>query len=190
VNAPQESNNFNAHDVRIGPTILLQGGTYFDFLNPSESIFTIEDVAHGLSQICRFSGHTREFYSVAQHSLLVSLVVPEHLALQGLLHDASEAFIGDMVTPLKNILPSYREIESSVEATVLSRFGVSLPLNSAVKAADLTLLATEKRDLLPTCGGHWAMLDGVPVLPSPIVPVGPVQAKRMFLQRFYELFPL
>ncbi|MGO4379664.1 metal-dependent phosphohydrolase [Pseudoduganella sp. RAF19] len=168
----------------MSPEIFTQSGRYFSFTNPSESDFDIGDIAHALSNICRFTGHVREFYSVAQHSVLVSLAVPPKYAMAGLLHDATEAFIGDVASPLKAILPDYKAIEKRIEEAVLTRFGVDPLLPPEVKQADMVLLATERRDLMPEGAGYWPCLTGVTPLDFEIVPLTPEQAKAAFLKRY------
>lgn len=132
------------------PSITLQSGQYFDYLHPEASTFTIEDIARSLSRICRFGGHTREFYSVAQHSVYVAEICPREFRMQGLLHDAHEAFIGDMPMPLKTICPDYVAIEHRVEAAVRERFGLPAKLDDSVKVADMRMLARETLEFMPT----------------------------------------
>lgn len=163
------------------------GGTYFDFMAPEMSIFTIEDIAHALSHICRFTGHSETFYSVAQHSVLVSQIVPKECALFGLLHDAPEAFIGDVAKPLKNLLPDYAEIEARVERAVFDRLGLVGDIPKCVKVADLIMLRTEQRDIMGCEAEVWAGTAGEMPLQEIIRPVSSREARQMFLDRYYEL---
>ena len=104
------------------PVIVTRCG-YFDFTAPEGYAFEIDVIAQALSKLCRFAGHTSGFYSVAQHSVFVSMLLeaegPE-LAMMGLLHDAAEAFVGDVAAPLKMLLPEYKAVEQRVERALLN----------------------------------------------------------------------
>jgi len=171
----------------VGPTILLQSGAYFDLLDPANSPFTIEDVAHGLSNTCRFAGQCASFYSVAEHCVLASHVVAPEFALQTLMHDAAEAFIGDVTRPLKSLLPEYKAIERSVETAIMQRFGIPDWNVPEVKEIDLAMLATEQLAMMPKHGLDWTVLAGVTAAPIEIAFWRPHTAREAFLERFAEL---
>ncbi len=169
------------------PDILLWSGQYFNFLDPDPQTIDIASIAHALSNLCRFTGHTQSFYSVAQHSVLVSEQVPVEFKLQALLHDATEAFLGDVSRPLKKLLPDYQAIEQRVQKAVNIRFGLPDVMADCVKKADLTLLATEQRDLMPAHIDDWACLEHVQPLREVIRPLSPVWARLAFLNAFEQL---
>lgn len=157
------------------------------------------DIAHALSNQCRFSGHCKHHYSVAQHSILVSIVaeylLPKNVsdeetmqtARAGLLHDASEAYLVDIPSPLKQLpeFAPYRAAEKRLERLILKRFSLPEELPAAVKQADLILLSTEKRDLMVEPPEPW--IDLPEPLERTIQTMTPQQAEQRFLERFDEL---
>lgn len=169
------------------PYVSTFSGNRFYPLEPRIDHIAIEDIAHGLAYQCRFNGQTHEFYSVAQHSLIVSSLAPTDLRLAALLHDAAEAYLGDMVKPLKVLLPEFAAIEDQVSAMIATAFGIDFSDYGPIKRADLIALATEKRDLMPHSVERWAYLDGIRALPGRIVTMNPGQAKQAFLDEFARL---
>lgn len=171
---------------RFGNWIQTFSGLAFWPLDPRAEEVCDEDIAHALSMQCRFGGHCLAFYSVAEHSVRVSQIVPPRDALAGLLHDAAEAYLIDLPRPVKLSMPDYSGIEKSIAAVIGERYGidlVNLPLS--VRAADEILLATEKRDLMSPSPREWAWLPDP--LPEMIVPWGPALAREIFLRRLNEL---
>ena len=177
-----------ADDPRIktatGPTILVASGNYFDLLDPAGSRFTLGDIAQGLGNTCRFAGQCSAFYSVAEHCWHASFLVPQHLAFAALMHDAAEAFIGDVTRPLKSMLPDYKAIEARIEGVIADRFALAdLCRHQRVKEADIRMLAAEQRALMPVHDDEWAILAGVDV---PNILFGywsPADAARNWLAR-------
>lgn len=173
-------------NTNIRPDILTSTGRYFDYTN-GQNVITVQEVAYALANICRFGGHCRPFYSVAEHSIRVSEIVPLQDAMWGLLHDAAEAYLGDVPRPLKNLLPDYRKIEKRIEAEILPKLGLKGPKPDSVKHADVVMLATEQRDLMPAHDDQWALIEGIDPLPDRIVPMTPYWACMKFMDRYHEI---
>lgn len=146
----------------------------------------LSDISHALSLINRFTGHSRVPYSVAQHSVMVSKLTAPENALWGLLHDASEAYLGDVARPLKALLPEYRELEDHVQRVIATAFRLPWPMPPDVKVADNRALMAEKRDLIPG-DADWG-IDELP-MSGPINPFAWSQAKTLFENRYKEIVP-
>jgi len=138
---------------RRGEFMSTRSGARFWPLDPRPGDFDIEDIAHGLARICRFNGRTKGTYSVGQHSVLVSRLLPDRLKLFGLMHDASEAYLGDIISPVKKLVASqYGPLEAAVMVAVAQRYGFidqwfNKEDHDLVKEADLVMLVTEARDV-------------------------------------------
>lgn len=160
-------------------------GRAFWPLDPRADEIDIEDIAHSLSNMCRYAGHCSEFYSVAQHSVLVSWLAPIKDALWGLLHDASEAYLVDVPRPVKPHLPGYREIEDRVMREVCAKFGLPEQMPASIKRLDRAILADEARDLMKSPPIDWGLTE--PPLGIPIAPWTPSHARIAFLSQFKML---
>jgi uncharacterized protein len=173
-------------------------------LQPDAGVLDIRDIAHHLSNQCRYSGAVRVHYSVAEHSvrvreLMLKSGAPNWLQLWGLMHDASEAYLLDLPSPVKHApeMAFYRAAEKAWMVCICERFGLKFDRHMldrvdvsldplAVKHADGVLLATEARDLMPFNPDHWIGLTEAP-LPETIKPWHQSSAEREFLAAFEEL---
>ena len=169
------------------PAIQTYNGKIFDFVNVEQNVILIDDIATALSRICRYNGHCRSFYSVAEHSVEAYNRLPLRLGLQGLLHDAAEAFLGDVTAPLKQLLPDYVKLEKRVEAHIFKTFGLPAELDPLVKEMDVKLLAWEKFHLMRDIPEYqWACgeneLSGGPACWSPPM------AHSLFMAHFRSSF--
>jgi len=160
-------------------------GRRFFPLGPKPEDLDLRDVAHALSLQCRFNGHCLRFYSVAEHSVRVSRALPVGLEAWGLLHDAAEAYLSDLPSPIKRQMPLFQDAESDLLRVIADRFGLSWPMPEPVARADLALLATEARDLMAPPPEPWR-LEAAP-LEARIEPWAPADAERAFLERCSEL---
>ena len=163
-------------------------------LEPLPGDVFLDDVAHALAHQCRFSGHVRSFYSVAQHSVLVSELAPAgEDPTWGLLHDAAEAYLVDVARPLKRTpaFAPYREAEARIMAAICDRYAIPRAEPAWVAHADAVLLATEWRDIMPPQPHAWSASDTMAHAPEPIPrriePWSPFYAEERFLERFREL---
>lgn len=144
-------------------------GMEMDLVYPRPAYVTLHDLAHSLGQINRFGGHARRPYSVAEHSLLVLQIIEQlfapasvHLRLAALMHDAHEAYVGDMTTPAKGLAgDAWHQVEHRLERCLQSAWALHTAAyehRDAIKTADLIALATERAQLLPRTPSLWASL--------------------------------
>jgi hypothetical protein len=174
------------------PSIGTVSGKEIHYFDPQPDQITIEDVAQALSNICRFAGQLENFYSVAQHSVKVAITVWDETrdtekAMQGLLHDASEAYTNDFPTPLKRAIgTAFTDIEDRLQRTIYGMFGIDDEMCPEVHEADKRWLITERNQLQPRHFEWGAYAD---VLPYGVVlePWGSPFAKQQFLTLFNSL---
>lgn len=174
---------------RQGDWIQTATGKQFWPFDPRPEDIDIVDIAISLSKQCRFGGHCKDgaFISVAQHSVEVSLHVPEKDALWGLLHDAPEAYLGDLKRPIKKHpkFAFYRELEKAIMDCMCERFGLLKECPASVHLADEYALATERRDFMASSPEPWENMlspwDDIQVSWSPD------KASWRFMDRFNEL---
>lgn len=163
--------------------------------DPQPDQFDIEDIAYALSNTCRFNGHSAGFLSVAEHSVLVAQRLPRELQLSGLLHDATEAYLGDIPSPIKQFLPDYKKLEAAFETAIEDKFNLQLTEGgrALIKNADIDALFTEAHYLIQSQGRDWSYFQGPAKfevrrdLRPACLP--PAMAYQLFMGKYYDLQP-
>jgi uncharacterized protein len=165
--------------MRTGDWIQTYSGKKMYPIDPRPEEISLQDIGHALSNICRFTGHSNRFYSVAQHSVYVSVYASQENALWGLLHDASEAYLFDIARPVKReeFLKGYVEVEERLMNCIADAFGLSWPMPQEIKELDNRFLMTEARDL-GLLSTDWQNVGEF--MPVKISPQGPESAKDSF----------
>jgi len=179
------------------PGIETYTGELFDLDNPK---FNIEDIAHALSLTTRYGGHSKKFYSVAEHSVLVSEILEQWgdpYLMEGLMHDASEAYLSDVPAPFKRFLPDWKKIDKELEIALAKHYDLKYPRSANNKAADWVALFIEAYDLLPSKGIGWFWQDPEQLRGLAIdyrtnhefqaYCWSPRKAEKRFLRRYYQL---
>ncbi len=176
-----------------GPYLQTVSGRFVNPFDPDPDQLDIGDIARALANVCRFGGHCRSFYSVAQHSVIVSELVEQRGGdvedvFAALMHDATEAYLGDMPHPIKHRSPlgaAFKAAEDHLEAVLRARFDIKADVPE-IKKVDRALLATERKALSGE-GWHWPELDGVVPLEMDITAWPADEAARAFAARYAEL---
>lgn len=170
-------------EVREGDWMQTYGGRAFYPIDPRPEEIFIEDIAGALSKTCRFGGHCLKFYSVAEHCVHVAAHVPRYMSLTALLHDASEAYIADIIRPLKPYLHNYYALEETVMEAVVNRYGLLWPMPAEVKRVDNALLAAERDQIMAHPPRDWGLTE--PALGVEIKCWSPNDAFSEFVAAFH-----
>lgn len=146
-------------EIRKGDWIQTFTGKAMWPMDPRADEIDIADIAHALSMMCRFNGMCTRFYSVAEHCVHVANAAPHDLKLTALLHDASEAYLADIVRPVKRWLPQYKKIETQLDKEIAYKFGLTYPWPAEVTRLDNGILADEMRQVMATPPRDWNLVE-------------------------------
>jgi hypothetical protein len=171
--------------VRKGDWMQTYTGRAFWPLDPRADELDIRDIAHGLSMQCRYGGHCLDFYSVAEHCVLMARFAPSGLELATLMHDATEAYLADVIRPLKRHLANYKTVEAELEQVIAQRYGLPWPMPPEVKRLDERIVADEKEQAMAPAPLPWAEWDNNSLpLGVPLQFWSPKVAEEQFLRAF------
>lgn len=174
---------------RAGDWMQTYTGRAFWPLDPEPADIDPVDIAHSLGMICRYGGHASRFYSVAEHCVLLSRAVAPQYALWALLHDATEAYVGDMIRPLKSQFVNYQEVEDNLMDVIAYRFGLEPGIPEAVHHADTRILLNEREALMSGSPRNWGVVEWyIPLQGIKITGWSPDAAKVLYLNRLAELW--
>jgi hypothetical protein len=174
---------------RRGDWLQTYSGRRFWPFDPRPEDVCLEDVAHALAMQCRYGGHCRRFYSVAEHSVLMAYKAPEPLKRWALLHDGSEAYIQDMNRSIKKGFPAYKMVERPVQRAVYQHFGMDPDGEPPeIKTLDMRIVLDERAHNMTPTDDVWQDYDGLEPLGAPIQFWDPQKAEEMFLRNFRILF--
>ena len=173
--------------MNTNPYMRLVSGRRFYYLDPKPNQVSLEDIVHSLSRLPRYNGHTEVPLYVLQHLCMCYDIAPDDVKREALAHDFAESLTGDAVSPLKILMPQFKEIEDRIERMLARKFKLVYPYPALVKEIDLTILATEMRDLMPKWG-DWKRLPYKPI-PERIIPWDSAKCRREFMRRYRKLYP-
>ena len=151
-------------------------GKYVNVLNPNPDDIVIEDIAHSLAFMPRYGGHTHRFYSVAEHCIRCFYLADPEFKFETLMHDATEAYLLDMMKPIKEVLRDYQALEDNLQKVICEKFGLPYPMSKEVKEIDKAMLEMEWKHVVLRRGGFNRDYSSI-------------QAKEEFLRLFIESCP-
>lgn len=176
----------NGIEGRFGNWMQTFSGKAFWPLDARPEEVDIYDIGHALSRLCRYNGHCEEFYSVAEHSVYVSRLVPEKHALCALLHDATEAYLADIIRPVKTYLSEYARIEQGLWEVIADKWKLPKVMPEVVKAMDNAVLLAEGEQIMKKHPMPWG-IQGT-AAPISIHCLTPNAARKLFMNRYWEVF--
>ena len=173
-------------DKRKSWFTLASGRRFYPF-DPRPEDIRIEDIALALSHLCRYNGHCKKFYSVAEHSVHCSHYVASGHEFTALMHDATEAYVGDLIRPIKRFTPNFQEAEDLVWAALCERFDLPREMPEEVHYVDNLVLVTNGAKLMEEWGIPIKPVDDLVICQGEVEPMHPEEAEKAFLARFHEL---
>lgn len=173
--------------ARVGDWIQTFTGRQFWPLDPRPDEIDIADIAHALAHDCRFGGHCRRYYSVAEHSVLLSRMVAPCHRLAALMHDSPEGYLRDLVRPVKRTMPAYRAAETAIWRAICTRFELPTDLPAEVHEADNRILVDERQQNMAPPPAPWSVEEQVAPLGVSLRFWSPIEAEFWFLTEFDHL---